>query len=781
MSEPTDPPKPVLKELTGRIGKYEIVRPLGKGAMGQVYVAHDVKLDRDVALKVMAAQIADDPELKSRFEREAKAVGKMAHPNLVTVFDFDYHSDGSPYIAMELLKGSDLQKAVRQPPPMTVERKVAVIVQVLAGLAHAHQAGIVHRDIKPANIFIQEDGSVKIMDFGVARLTTASMTGTGNIVGTADYMSPEQVKGAKVDGRSDLFSVGCMLFELTAGRRPFHSDNLMAIFYKITHEEANFDLIPQGAEYDALMPILKKALSKSIEQRYQTAYEFAVDLREWLRAHATTATSQNVLDALVDLEAPTHAPMPMTEAPGVNFAPEGGAAGATVDLGTARPGMTRRTLAPTRVGGRTMAEARPGATMRTGPTRIVTAPPVPRPFARPQAAPMPSILPWVAVVLALGAVGGTGYLVWKGQLAPATPPVTQAAPPVTVAPPPTMATPEPPPVTAAPAPPPVEASGKAAASIRAAQVALDRGDFDRALSEAGNALAEDPGNRNAQQLQDRARAGQRALARVRAGESALGRGDIGGAEQAVTEARSAAPWSEAVADLQRRIDAAKADAHARAQSARVAQINAALNQAATAMQGKQYEAAIASYDQVLALDPGNQAAQMGKQGAIGAKSMAEASASGARAGGAVRTFVSGRTQARGAEARGGSVPDGFEATAGVNVKQGTQAAELPGQIAFESQPASPKAGDSYRISAYLVNGGSQPIQLTSMTVANTVDGKQRRGLVPPATATVAPRQRALVYQMPQAELWMEGTMSWSMEIVLTTANKETYRNTLDWK
>ena len=146
----------------------------------------------------------------------------------------------------------DLQKAVRTPPPLTLERKVNIIVQTLAGLAHAHQAGIVHRDIKPANIFINQDGTVKIMDFGVARLTTASMTGTGNIVGTADYMSPEQVKGAKVDGRSDLFSVGCMLYELLAGRRPFHSDNLMAIFYKITHEEPNFDLIPEGAEYDAL-------------------------------------------------------------------------------------------------------------------------------------------------------------------------------------------------------------------------------------------------------------------------------------------------------------------------------------------------------------------------------------------------------------------------------------------------------------------------------------------------------------------------------------------------
>src|SRR5512143_1142319 len=174
--ETKTPPAAPVRELTGRIGKYAIVKPLGKGAMGMVYLAHDTILERDVALKVMVAQIADDPELKSRFEREARLVGKMAHPNLVTVFDFDYHTDGSPYIAMELLKGQDLQKAARQTPPMTLERKVAVIVQVLAGLAHAHQQGIIHRDIKPANIFIQDDGSVKIMDFGVARLSGHTMT-----------------------------------------------------------------------------------------------------------------------------------------------------------------------------------------------------------------------------------------------------------------------------------------------------------------------------------------------------------------------------------------------------------------------------------------------------------------------------------------------------------------------------------------------------------------------------------------------------------------------------
>src|SRR6185295_3074486 len=141
------PSGPVAKELTGKIGKYDIVKPLGKGAMGVVYLAMDTVLDREIALKVMVSGIADDPELLKRFEREAKAVARMQHPNVVNVFDLGYHTDGSPYMAMELLRGEDLAKAMRQTPPMSVEKKVNVIVQVLSGLAHAHQAGIVHRDI----------------------------------------------------------------------------------------------------------------------------------------------------------------------------------------------------------------------------------------------------------------------------------------------------------------------------------------------------------------------------------------------------------------------------------------------------------------------------------------------------------------------------------------------------------------------------------------------------------------------------------------------------------
>ena len=780
MAEPSDPNKPLEKELSGRIGKYEILRPLGKGAMGQVYLAHDTMLDRDVALKVMVAQIADDPELKARFEREARAVAKMTHPNVVMVFDLGNHTDGSPFIAMELLKGQDLQKAVRQTPPLTLERKVAVIVQVLAGLAHAHQAGIVHRDIKPANIFIQEDGSVKIMDFGVAHVTAASMTGTGNVVGTADYMSPEQVQGKKVDGRSDLFSVGCMLFELSAGRRPFHSDNLMAIFYKITHEDANFDLIPQGADYDALMPILKKALSKNLAERYQTAYEFAVDLREWLKAHATTASSQNVLEALVDLEAPTHTPMPMTEAPGMT--PEGGA---TVELAPGRrPTAPRRgTLAPTRVGGaRTTVEAGAGATMRPGATRVISAPPVSRTPVRPQPQPRQSVLPWVAMGLALIAVGVAGYLAWKGQQAPPAP-VVQATP-VPTPPPTTLATPAPPPVTAAPAPEFGEAGGKAAASVRVAQAAFESGNYDKAVASAQAALREDGASEPARKLLAQAMIGQKAADQVRAGDAALGRRDFAAAEDAAAEALRIAPWAQSAVALQRRITEAKAQAQREAESqataARNTQVNAALNEASSALQNKQYEAAIAAYERALALDPSNAAAQTGRQAAIGSKSLADAAASGGtRAGGGpVKSFVQGRTEAK-AAAGGGLV--GFEDTAGVTVKQGTQGAGLPGNVVFEATPQVPKPGEAFRISVFLSNEGAQPIPLSAMTVTTTVDGRPQRGQLPPITATVAPRQRSLVFQMPSGEVWKQSTQSWTMEIALTTQRGETYRNTLTWK
>jgi serine/threonine protein kinase len=271
--------KSAAVEGTQRIGKYEIVGLLGKGGMGAVYRAFDPFLEREVALKVMLPQIAEDPQQKERFEREARAVAKLTHPNVVTVFDLGYHTDGAPYIVMELLRGNDLLHLKSQ--GATLAHKVAIVLQVLHGLGQAHKLGIVHRDIKPANVFITEDGTAKIMDFGIARLGPSSATGSGTLLGTAAYMSPEQVNGQPVDGRSDLFSVGSMLCELLSGRRPFEAETPIATLYRIAHQEPSLDL-PAGPEYQRFVPVLERALAKDREERFATSAEFAEALSRCL-------------------------------------------------------------------------------------------------------------------------------------------------------------------------------------------------------------------------------------------------------------------------------------------------------------------------------------------------------------------------------------------------------------------------------------------------------------------------------------------------------------------
>jgi len=555
--------EPALKEITGRIGKYDIVKPLGKGAMGIVYLAKDSMLDREVALKVMVSNIADDPELKMRFEREAKAVAKLSHPNVVNVFDLGYHTDGSPYMAMELLRGDDLQKTMRQ-GPMPLDRKVSIIVQVLVGLAHAHQAGVVHRDIKPANIFIGNDGSVKIMDFGVARLTTASVTGTGAIVGTADYMSPEQVKGARVDGRSDLFSVGCMFYEMLTGKRPFHAENLMAIFFKITHDEPNWNTIPAGPEYDALTPILAKALSKDLDQRYENATQFALALRDYLATYGTSASAANrALEDLVDLNAPTGTPAPLEDLLDGPTDTEG-----TVDLSkgaaATRVGAAA-TLAGTRTGGApTLSGTKLGAT-RVGGTRV-QAPAKPAPPARVE--PKVAVEPpksntgviaagFVGLIITLG--GGVYFIATKLE-GNKQPPITEPSPTPAVAQTPAVPVPTPV-VVATAAPPPTftePAGGKASSIVKAASDAFGRGDYDRAIQKAQEALREDPGSTAGQKILDQARNGKDARGRLAAARTALAAKDFARARSIAQEASAKASWDSEVTDVLNDISKAEA-------------------------------------------------------------------------------------------------------------------------------------------------------------------------------------------------------------------------------
>jgi serine/threonine-protein kinase len=810
MSEQAEPKpeggQPPVKELTGKIGKYEIAKPLGKGAMGMVYLAHDTMLERDVALKVMVAQIADDPELKKRFEREAKAVAKMTHPNVVMVFDLGYHTDGSPYIAMELLKGMDLQKAMRTPPPLSVERKVAIIAQVLQGLAHAHQAGIVHRDIKPANIFINVDGTVKIMDFGVARLTTASMTGTGNIVGTADYMSPEQVKGAHVDGRSDVFSVGCMLYELLTGKRPFHSDNLMAIFYKITHDEPNWDAIPGGEEYDTLLPILRKALSKTLEDRYQTAYDFAVDLRDYLKAHASGAPDEHALEGLVDLEAPPSTPpQPMTDVPGATLVTEE-AHGATMELGRTTqgqaptigrgPGTLRSGAAPTVVGGSTRVTSAPtvakggAGASRSAPAGARPSPPPrmePRAIAEPPGNPMLYV---VVGGLAVALLGAGGYIYLTRQAAATPPPPETQAVQASTLPPATQAVATTVPPTMAPPPTFAEAGGKAAASMRSAQAAFKTGDYDKAIAQAQTALREDPGSADAQKVLENALAGQKAQSHFRAAESALGKNDFGQAQTEAEAGRVAAPWDARGPSLLSRIQEAQQRAQQQAaqqqqqqqQSLVAKQVTELLNRADGALSEQKYDAAINLYDEAIKLDPTSQRAMMGKSSSVQARALSQAAASGAsgsRSGGG-KGFQSGKTSAQSVETKaGGAVPDGFEETAGVTVKKGTQAAELPGRVNFEIDPDQVKAGDKYTVKIFFLNEGSAPIQIKDMIVTTTVNGRKASGPIPSLVKDVAPQQKAMILSLP--DFWKEDTSSWSMEVVVRTPRGETYKNQVTWK
>ena len=795
MSESPDPkaePKGPAKELQGRIGKYDIVKPLGKGAMGMVYLAHDTILERDVALKVMVAQIADDPELNQRFIREAKAVAKMTHPNVVNVFDLGSHTDGSPFIAMELLKGQDLQKAMRTPPPMSLERKAAIIVQVLAGLAHAHQAGIVHRDIKPANIFINHDGTVKIMDFGVARLTSASMTGTGNIVGTADYMSPEQVQGAKVDGRSDVFSVGCMLYELLAGRRPFHADNLMAIFYKITHDEATFEAIPEGPDYEALLPILKKALAKKLDDRYQTAYDFAVDLRDYLKTHAVSASGQHALEGLADLEPPpSRPPQPLTDIAGATLVDgDTSVSGATVDLPATRQGP--RTGAGTlRTGGATVVgptgATRTGGVSGTAATRVQSTPParsLPRPAPAPVRGTPMGLIVAISVLFVLVISIGV-FLYFKSQTAPAAPQVVVVQAPATTVPPPVTTLP-PAPSTA---PPPTlgAVEGKAAAAIRAADAAFKQSDYDRAVAQAQSALREDPGNATAQKVLANAAKGQEAAGHFRNAEAALGRSDFAAAQTEADAGRAAAPWDGRGTSLVQRIQDAEQRTHQQAQQQQqqqtqqklTAQINDLLGKADGALTDQKFDAAASLFDSVLSLDPQNQRAILGKSSAVQARALAQAAQSGGPRPALGKAFVPGKTQAQSPDAApSGGIP-GFEESAGVTAKKGTQAADLPGKINFEVEPPSLKPGDRYTIRVSLLNEGNASIQVKEMIVSTTVNGRKSSGPVPPLVKEVAPQQKAMLRELP--DVWKEETTTWTMEVVVRTVRGETYKNQVTWR
>jgi serine/threonine protein kinase len=274
-----------------KLGRYEILSELGQGAMGVVYKAVDPLIDRTVAIKTINLNLSSDElaDFEERFNREAKSAGRLSHPNIVTIYDVG-RADHVAFMAMEYLEGRELKEIIASGEVLQPNRIAEIIAQVADALAFAHDHGIVHRDIKPANIMVLRNGGVKITDFGIAKMASGSRTQIGIILGSPKYMSPEQVAGKSVDGRSDIFALGAVLYELLTGKPAFGSEEstLTSIMYQVLNEMPASPSVVNPAAPAAFDYIVARAMAKAPEDRYQTAREMASDVRNFRNLTATS-------------------------------------------------------------------------------------------------------------------------------------------------------------------------------------------------------------------------------------------------------------------------------------------------------------------------------------------------------------------------------------------------------------------------------------------------------------------------------------------------------------
>ena len=385
-----------------QVGKYQIVEKIGVGGFGTVYKGRDPFIKRLVAIKTCQSS---EEEIRKRFFREAEFAGNLHHRNVTTIYDFGVTDDGTPYIVQEFLTGEDLDKIIKKRRPMSLQRKVDILVDVCEGLGYAHAAGIIHRDIKPSNIRILDDGTVKIMDFGIAKsmVTPSTLTQTGITLGTASYLAPEQIRGETLDARTDIFSVGVLAYELLTGQKPFTGDHISTVLYKIMNEAP-----PRPGEIDPLIPraleaAVARALEKDRNNRYASCAELRADLSTSLRGVSPDAvTRATVIHAVADTEKTV-------------ATPSGGLSRPT-SAHAATPATPRPATGPTG----TVAEVR----LRSGETGSAPIPVLPRKRHTGL-----RIAAGVAALVVLGVLGG--YIAFRGRIAsevPPTPPAPTAEP-----------------------------------------------------------------------------------------------------------------------------------------------------------------------------------------------------------------------------------------------------------------------------------------------------------------------------------------------------------------
>ena len=507
-----------MTAVPGQIGRYRILGLLGRGAMGTVYRGRDESLERDVAVKVMSIGQADE-DARHRFLREGKAAGRLQHPNIVTIYELGAH-EGQPFMALELLEGMDLQRAIEAGMRPDPKFTLPIVLHLLAGLGHAHEHAIVHRDVKPSNVFLPRGRPAKIMDFGVARLAGGQTT-AGTVIGTPNYMSPEQARGGALDGRSDLFSAGLILFELVTGEKAYQADSVVALLFKIVQEDPDFEGIPKGEPWKRLRAVLRRSLQKKPEDRYPDARAMAADLELALRDlggsfDPAAGADQALLRGMTPRPTPipTFVPAPTAAGPAapahLETAPGPGAA-----LSTPQPPARSNALwlgggllalgvaALVAVGYLLLAQARP----RTEPAGGAAVLPAPAPTGSPApnataARPSPSSAP--ARPLPPSALPSAAP-----SAAPAAPRVESETP-----------------TPSAPAP--------GDARIDRANEHMERGRYAQALAEARAVLARDPDHADAKALAGDAEAALVIEDCVKKARAALKAGDH---EAALAEAR----------------------------------------------------------------------------------------------------------------------------------------------------------------------------------------------------------------------------------------------------
>jgi serine/threonine protein kinase len=490
-----------------QIGKYKILEKIGQGASSTVYKGFDAGLGRPVAVKIMSADGGGDETLRKRFEREAQSAARLAHPHIITVYDFGQEND-KLYMAMELLEGMDLKQAIVEHKLTTLDQQLEVMEQICDGLAFAHANEIIHRDLKPANIRVLADGQVKIMDFGLARQAGSDMTRTGLVMGTPYYMSPEQMRGEHVDARSDIFSLGCVFYELLTGTKPFDAESLHSVLYKVLKAEPRpaREVLPDLPV--VVSQVLDRALAKDRAQRFANGGEL---LRGVQLAREAIAAGHGD-EPLADLDSlGALAPAPATP-------------------GAAEPQPRAEVAAPVPA-----SEASRSASVST--PRRPPRPPSPgaSAIARPPAPGPRSRVPLYLMVgglIAVGLVAAVAVLVmvWGSRGAAPVPRASSTQ---------------------------IDALAKAVVStqVEVARKKLDLGDYDEALRQAERAQKLDPGDIDVQKiLKDARQAKEQVEGAVREARAAAAGADDGTRAAALWALLQAAPDNPIAAELAPTLD-----------------------------------------------------------------------------------------------------------------------------------------------------------------------------------------------------------------------------------